>query len=62
MHASQLASAQSRQISQQMQIVADAEGLAGESVRQRIADGQIVIPMGVAGNRRIVGVGCGLRT
>ena len=62
MQSSQLATARSGNISQQMQMVADAEGLSAESIRRRIEAGQIVIPVGVAGNRRIVGIGRGLRT
>jgi phosphomethylpyrimidine synthase len=62
MQSSQLATALSGRISAQMQMVADAEGLDAESVRRRIADGQIVIPMGIAGARRVVGIGRGLRT
>jgi 5-hydroxybenzimidazole synthase len=62
MHPSQLSSAQSGRITDPMQIVADAEGLAADTISLRIADGQIVIPMGVAGARRIVGIGRGLRT
>jgi phosphomethylpyrimidine synthase len=62
MHSSQLDCARSNRISGQMRMVGDAEGLAAETIRRRIADGQIVIPMGVAGTRRVVGIGRGLRT
>ncbi len=50
-------------ISGQMQKVADDEGFTGEVIRQRVADGHIVIPVSpVRPTQKVVGIGKGLRT
>lgn len=45
-----------------MQGVAKQEGLAPETVRDRVAAGQLVIPIGGGRKQRLVGIGKGLRT
>jgi len=45
-----------------MQEIASQEGLAPEIIRQRIAEGQIVIPLNANRLSRIVGIGRGLRS
>ena len=45
-----------------MEQVANAEGLDVQLIRQRIADGQIVIPMNNTCTHRIKGIGLGLST
>ncbi len=63
MHPSQTTAALAGHITPQMKAVAETEGLSAELIRQRVADGQIVIPMNTAHtSTRIVGIGRGLRT
>jgi len=63
MHPSQTTAALAGHITPQMKAVAEAEGLSADLIRQRVADGQIVIPINTArGSHRIVGIGRGLRT
>lgn len=50
------------EVSPAMAEIAATERLAVETVRQRIADGQIVIPLNSSRSDRIVGIGLGLRT
>ncbi|MGA2027381.1 MAG: phosphomethylpyrimidine synthase ThiC, partial [Syntrophobacteraceae bacterium] len=45
-----------------MREVASQEGLAPELILQRIAEGQIVVPLNTNRPGRIVGIGMGLRT
>jgi phosphomethylpyrimidine synthase len=45
-----------------MQQVADTERADAEAVRQRVAEGQIVIPMSLNRPSKVVGIGLGLRT
>ena len=45
-----------------MNEIALQEGLAPETVRQRIAEGQIVAPLNGGRPCRIVGIGMGLRS
>ena len=49
-------------ITREMEIVADSERLAAELVRERIAEGQIVIPLNANRPVRPVGIGRGLST
>ncbi len=49
-------------ISKEMETAAEAEGLPVELVRERIAEGQIVLPMNANRAHRIVGIGKGLST
>ena len=50
-------------ISQQMTQVAEDEGFAPEIIRERVANGQIVIPCNPSRkNQKAVGIGAGLRT
>lgn len=58
----QLQMAQQGKISQEMQQVAAAEGLPVELIRDRIAAGQIVILRGRHKDKKVVGIGKGLRT
>ncbi len=59
----QLEMARKGQVSPAMQAVAQQEGLSGEDVRQRVADGIVVIPANI-NHRNLVplGIGKGLRT
>jgi len=59
---SQVEYAVAGQITPQMEQVAQAEGVPAETVRQRIADGQIVIPLNNTHGHRVVGIGRGLAT
>ncbi len=59
---SQLDAAVNGDITPQMEKVAEAEGLRPEVVRQRIADGQIVIPLNNTCPTNVVGIGRGLAT
>jgi phosphomethylpyrimidine synthase len=59
---SQVEYAVAKQITPQMEQVAKAEGVDAEIIRQRMADGQIVIPMNNTHTHRIVGIGQGLST
>ncbi|MGD9367525.1 MAG: phosphomethylpyrimidine synthase ThiC [Desulfobacteraceae bacterium] len=59
---SQVEYAVAGQITPQMEQVAKAEGVEAEIIRQRIADGRIVIPMNNTHTHRIVGIGQGLST
>ncbi|MCU0588746.1 MAG: phosphomethylpyrimidine synthase ThiC [Syntrophobacteraceae bacterium] len=45
-----------------MQEIARQEGLEPETVRQRMADGQIVVPLNANRSGRLVGIGRGLRS
>jgi phosphomethylpyrimidine synthase len=54
--------AKAGQISQEMRTIAEAEGLEPELVRQRIAEGQIVVPLNSNRPARVVGIGRGLST
>jgi len=58
----QLQMAQQATITPQMDEVAATEGLPAELIRQRVADGQIVILQGRHQEKRVVGIGKGLRT
>lgn len=50
-------------VTDQMTTVAVEEGFDGETIRQRVADGHIVIPVSpVRTNQKILGIGKGLRT
>ncbi len=50
-------------ISEQMQRVAQDEGFTGEVIRQRVADGHIVIPVSPSRpHQKVAGIGKGLRT
>ncbi len=50
-------------ISEQMEKVGSDEGFSGEVIRQRVADGHIVIPVSpVRNDQKILGIGRGLRT
>jgi phosphomethylpyrimidine synthase len=62
MHPSHVESALAGQITPQMEIVANAEEFPVESIRRRIAEGQIVIPRNNTRPTRIVGIGRGLST
>lgn len=57
-----LEKAQAGQISDEMRTIAQAEGLEPEVVRQRIAEGQIVVPLNTNRPARLVGIGRGLST
>ncbi len=59
---SQVEYAVTGKITPQMEAVAEAEGLEPELIRQRIADGRIVIPMNNTHSHRITGIGQGLST
>jgi len=58
----QLQMAQQDTITPEMEEVAVAEGLDSELIRQRVAEGQIVILRGRHQEKRVVGIGKGLRT
>ena len=58
----QLQLAQQGTITEEMKEVASSEGLAPELIRARIAEGQIVILRGRHREKRVVGIGKGLRT
>lgn len=59
----QIVAAREGRITPQMQQVAAADGLAEETVRQRLAAGEIVIPCNPGRpHQRVVGIGKGLRT
>jgi len=58
----QIEVAREGRITEEMERVASAEGLSPETVRERIALGQIVIPANKHRTRRVVGIGKGLRT
>jgi 5-hydroxybenzimidazole synthase len=45
-----------------IQEIASQEGLTSEVVRQRVAEGQIVVPLNANRSCRIIGIGKGLRT
>jgi 5-hydroxybenzimidazole synthase len=59
---SQIEYARENIITPAMQGVAEQEGLAPEMVRDRVAAGQLVIPIGGGRKQRLVGIGKGLRT
>ena len=58
----QLQMAQQGVITEEMNEVAASEGLEAELIRQRVEDGQIVILSGRHQEKRVVGIGKGLRT
>ena len=62
MHQSHVESALAGQITLQMETVAETEGVPVELIRQRMAEGQIVIPVNNTHPTRIVGIGRGLST
>jgi phosphomethylpyrimidine synthase len=49
-------------ITSAMKEIASQEGLGPETVRQRVAEGQIVVPLNANHPVRVVGIGMGLRT
>lgn len=62
MSTNQLKLAETGTVSPEMIEVAAAEGMEAESVRTRVANGQIVILTGRFNEKKVVGVGKGLRT
>ncbi len=59
----QIELAREGKVTQQMETVARDEGFSGEMIRQRVADGHIVIPVHPdRPKQRITGIGKGLRT
>ncbi len=58
----QLQMAQQGKITEQMKEVATTEGLEPELIRKRVEDGQIVILRGRHKDKKVVGIGKGLRT
>ncbi|MBM9602622.1 phosphomethylpyrimidine synthase ThiC [Desulfopila inferna] len=59
----QIEVAKEGKISEQMSAVGEQEGIAAEDIRQRVADGHIVIPVHPhRPQQKIVGIGKGLRT
>jgi len=59
---SQLKSAETNIITEEMQIVARTEGLEPDLIRKRVQDGKIVILKGRFNQKKVVGIGKGLRT
>lgn len=58
----QIEDARKNIITEEMNAVAEAEGLSSEYIREKIAAGQIVIPNNTNRKGKIVGIGKGLRT
>ncbi len=58
----QLEAAKGQKITEEMEAVSRQEGVAPEIIRERLQEGQIVILRGRKNQRRIVGIGMGLRT
>ena len=58
----QVESAVNGAVTPQMEKVAAAEGIPAELVRQRMAQGQIVIPLNNTHRTEVVGIGRGLAT
>ena len=58
----QLQMAQAGKITPEMEQVAADEGLSSELIRERVEAGQIVILTGRHGDKKVVGIGKGLRT
>ncbi len=50
------------EITKEMEVVAEAEGLHPEAIRREVAEGRIVIPLNHNRPHRVVGIGEGLRT
>src|SRR5437016_10132057 len=60
--ATQLSLARQGRVTPEMIQVAEDEGQSPEEIRQRVADGTVVIPKNVHHDFRAIGVGKGLRT
>ncbi len=58
----QIERAKAGELTEEIRAVAENEGLSPETIRERVAKGQIVIPANKNRKSRIVGIGKGLRT